>query len=114
MLIWSPLKNCLLINAVVGGRTTSMERIVIDLISFEKYRDRQVILNYYEEDDFLWRREGFHFTSIKVDHEQIIFKRKQGAVIVSLEEFPNVLKNHDFLNFYTFYDLNRRLEMYFP
>jgi len=97
-----------------GVRTTSMERIGIDLICFEEYRNRQVILNYYEEDDFLWRREGFHFTSIKVDHEQIIFKRKQGAFIVSLKEFPNVLKNHDFPNYYTFYALNSRLEMYFP
>jgi transposase len=97
-----------------GVRTTSMERIGIDLIFFEEYRNHQVILNYYAEDDFLSKREGFHFTSIKVDHNQIIFKRKQGAFIVSLEEFPSVSKNHDFPNYYTFYELNLRLEMYFP
>ena len=40
-----------------------MEIQMMDLAVFAGYHNRQVILNYYDDEDFLWKREGFHFNS---------------------------------------------------
>jgi hypothetical protein len=98
-----------------GIRGASMENPIVDLTCFEAYQNRQVILNYYEEEDLLWKREGFHFISIKVDNKLIIFNRKQGVFTFSAEEYPIVMKNNDFQHYYILFapKLGSRLEIYF-
>jgi hypothetical protein len=99
-----------------GVRVTSMENTIKDLTCFEDYRNRQVILNYYHEEDFLWKREGYHFISIKVEPTQFIFQQEQGIVTIPVEDYPTVTRNNDFQNYYIFSEpkLDVRLEMYFP
>ncbi|WP_257208911.1 hypothetical protein [Bacillus sp. AFS031507] len=42
-----------------------MEIQMKDVADFECYHNRQVILNYNNDEDFLWKRDGFHFDSIQ-------------------------------------------------
>lgn len=100
-----------------GVRVTSMENTIVNRTCFEQvYRNRQVILNYYQEKDLLWKREGFHFNTMKVEHNPIIFNRDQEVIIIPVEKYPTITKNKDFQNYYIFSEPKNsyRLEMYFP
>ncbi|MEH7393499.1 hypothetical protein [Bacillus sp. JJ1474] len=75
----------------------------------------QVILNYYEDDDFLWKREGFHFDSILVTNEQLIFKRKDGfKYTICLQEYPDFFINSAFQHYFTLRKTSGKLDIYFP
>ncbi|MFZ7944471.1 hypothetical protein [Neobacillus sp. 19] len=58
-----------------------MEKQLDDLSIFEEYRDRQVIINYYQEDDFLSKRDGFHFVSIQFAYGQLLFLKRMEILL---------------------------------
>ncbi|QCJ42455.1 hypothetical protein FAY30_11320 [Bacillus sp. S3] len=92
-----------------------MEKQLDDLSIFEEYRDRQVILNYYQDDDFLSKRDGFHFVSIQFADGQLLFFKNDGnSTAISLQEFQTRVINSDFQNYYVCRNGRDRLEIYFP
>ncbi|MBO0961121.1 hypothetical protein J1P26_15575 [Neobacillus sp. MM2021_6] len=93
-----------------------MEKQLTDLTIFEGYKNRQVILNYYQDDDYLWKRDGFHFASIQLANEKLLFLKKDGSTSqIALQEYKTMASNSDFQNYYVFhYDVHTRLEIYFP
>ncbi|GHH96893.1 hypothetical protein [Neobacillus kokaensis] len=92
-----------------------MEKQFNDLTIFEEYRNRQVVLNYYQDDDFLWKRDCFHFESIQVDIRKLIFFKKNGIIVeIPLMEYTSAVINNDFQNYYIFKNGTDRLEIYFP
>jgi ribosome maturation factor RimP len=98
-------------------KSQDMENPIEDLSIFSKYRNRQVVLNYYIEDDFLLKRDGFEFETIKVSNEQISFFKKGKEIFsVPLSDFSSATRNDEFQDFYIFRgaNLQKRLELYFP
>lgn len=92
-----------------------MEKQLSDFSCFAEYRNRQIVLNYYQDDDFLWKRDGFHFESVKLAEEKLIFLKKDGQVAaVHLGDFDEVVINTDFPNYYICRKYSDRLEIYFP
>lgn len=106
-----------MINAGVGGCAKSMEKTIEQLNIFEGYRNRQVILNYYQE-DFLWKRDGFEFCSLHVKNSELVFEkgRNQDPLTIPTHPYQKHVKNSQFPNYYIFYGKNPedRLEIYFP
>jgi len=100
---------------VRGVRVTSMEKQLRDLSILMDYQNRQVILNYYQDGDMLYKRDGFHFASVQLEEAFLVFtKRDKSKNIISLKEYPNYFINTDFQNYYTFQNGDNRLEIYFP
>ncbi|NHC41941.1 hypothetical protein G6549_18470 [Bacillus sp. MM2020_1] len=92
-----------------------MEKHMIDFAVFESYHNRQVILNYYDEEDFLWKRDGFHFQSIQLLNNQLLFSKKVGNnQTISLKNYDTVARNNDFQNYFILRKGEARLEIYFP
>ncbi|MEH7436615.1 hypothetical protein V7182_03890 [Neobacillus drentensis] len=92
-----------------------MEKQLSDLSIFESYRNRQVILNYYQDEDFLWKRDGFHFESIQFGSEQLLFLKENGSTIsVPIYEYKTAVINTQFPNFFILRNGEDRLEIYFP
>lgn len=94
-----------------------MENTIIDLTSLSQYQNRQVVLNYYHEDDFLWKRDGFEFDLLKADNSFITFaKNGKELLSISMMDFPIITKSQDFQDYYIFQDkyLSQRIELYFP
>lgn len=86
-----------------------------DVTVLTEYRNRQVVLNYYQDGDFLWKRDGFHFTVIELINGSLVFSKPDGkSVVISLKEFESTAICSDFQNYYIFRNGNNRLEMYFP
>ncbi|MEY2194478.1 hypothetical protein AB7942_17310 [Neobacillus sp. BF23-41] len=92
-----------------------MEIQMKDVADFECYHNRQVILNYYNDEDFLWKRDGFQFDSIQLLNEQLIFMKRDGNYItILLKKYDTCAKNIDFQNYYILNKGEDRLEIYFP
>jgi hypothetical protein len=92
-----------------------MEKKLEDLSVFEEYQNRQVILNYYQKDDFLWKRDGFYFQSIILTDDELIFSKENDSILtIPLKEYSNLTINSDFQNYYIFRSVSDRLEIYFP
>ncbi|MCL6570092.1 MAG: hypothetical protein K6T88_00215 [Bacillus sp. (in: Bacteria)] len=92
-----------------------MEKQMTNLSIFEDYRNRQVILNYYQEEDFLWKRDGFHVESIHVSLEYLVFTKSDGSQLtIALNDFSTAAINYDFQNYYVFRKEQERVEIYFP
>ncbi|MGG3564851.1 hypothetical protein ABES03_24945 [Neobacillus rhizosphaerae] len=92
-----------------------MEKQLSDLSIFESYCNRQVILNYYQDEDFLWKRDGFDFESIQFGSEQLLFlKGNDGTILVPIYEYKTAVINTQFPNFFIFRNGADRLEIYFP
>lgn len=92
-----------------------MEKQINDLSIFEGYQNRQVILKYYQDGDFLWKRDGFHFESIQLVDALLLFSKKdEGSSKISLKEYDTAAINSDFQNYYIFRNGGDRLEIYFP
>ena len=82
---------------------------------FEGYSNRQVVLNYYNEEDYLWKRDGFHFYSLQILNDQLIFLKKDGKFLtISLSYYENIVRNNDFQNYFLLWKDMERLEIYFP
>ena len=92
-----------------------MEIQMMDLAVFAGYHNRQVILNYYDDEDFLWKRDGFHFHSIQLLNNQLLFSKRDGNILtISLKNYDTVARNNDFQNYYLLRKGEARLEIYFP
>lgn len=79
-----------------------------------KYKDRQVVLNYYE-DDALAKREGFHFSTIEIVHNQLVFhKSETSQFVINLEGYAGFTVLPDFKDYYSVYNEQDRIEIYFP
>ncbi|MEH7251700.1 hypothetical protein V7111_06200 [Neobacillus niacini] len=92
-----------------------MEKQLNDTAIFANYQNRQVILNYYQDEDFLYKREVFHFLIIKVTDSTLTFLKKDNTFItIDLTEYPMVSMNADFQNYFILRNNLDKLEIYFP
>lgn len=92
-----------------------MEKRIENLEVLSEFCRGQVILNYYEMDDFLYKREGFHFDSIVVTDAELVFNRKDDLqYTISLKEYPAYFINSDFQHYFTLRSSSGKLDIYFP
>lgn len=92
-----------------------MEKKIKDKIILETYKDRQVVLNYYNNDGFLVKRDGFSFQSLKLwDHYLLFTKKGETYCRISIENYPDLFLDNQFPNFYVLRNKTDRLEIYFP
>jgi hypothetical protein len=92
-----------------------MEKQLNDLSTLTTYQNRQVILNYYQDDDLLYKRDGFNFLSIQLTDSTLLFLKKDGTIeAIDLKDYQYTCINTDFQNYYTFKNDFERLEIYFP
>lgn len=80
------------------------------------YKDRQVIVNYYEDDELLVK-DGFNFECIELKNNEIHFIKEGNTVFsISLDEFPHFKVLDDFKNFYSLSSIQGKDEyqIYFP
>ncbi|MDQ1146201.1 hypothetical protein QE429_003028 [Bacillus sp. SORGH_AS 510] len=93
-----------------------MENQLNDLSILTSYRNRQVILNYYQDEDFLWRRDGFHFESIQLENEQLMFSKPDGDNVftISLKKYGRAIRDTQFPNYFILLCCGERLGIYFP
>lgn len=93
-----------------------MEKQIKDLTILEGYYNQQVILNYYNVDDFLWKRDGFHFDSIQLINEKLLlFSKEDGHYLtIPLENYETIACNNEFQNYFILRNGEERLEIYFP
>ncbi|WNS73573.1 hypothetical protein RRV45_11625 [Bacillus sp. DTU_2020_1000418_1_SI_GHA_SEK_038] len=92
-----------------------MEKRIEQLGVLAEFQHCQVILNFYDEDDFLWKREGFHFDTIDVTDDHLIFSRKNDInYTIYLQEYPNYFINRAFQHYYTLRNQSCKLDIYFP
>lgn len=92
-----------------------MEKLIADVSILNKYQNRQVVVNYYIDDDFLEKREGFHFSEIHIIEMDIIFiKKNEDHYVITVEDFPFFTVNKDFQNYYILENGSSRIEIYFP
>lgn len=92
-----------------------MEKQLSNTAIFANYQHRQVILNYYQDEDFLYKRDGFHFQTIQVTDSALTFLKKDGTfTTINLNEYPLVSMNPDFQNYFILRNNLDKLEVYFP
>lgn len=95
--------------------TKSMEKQLKDLSALTNYQNRQVILNYYQDEDLLYQRDGFHFSSIQLTETALTFIKSDGiAITIELKTYPHSYINTAFQNYYTLKNNQNVLEIYFP
>lgn len=92
-----------------------MEKKLKDLYVLETFNNRQVVLNYYNDVDFLVKRDGFSFQSFKLSDGTLTFTKKDETCFkVTIENYPDVYIDNQFPNFYVLRNNTDRLEIYFP
>ena len=92
-----------------------MEKQLKDLSALTSYQNTQVILNYFQDEDLLYQRDGFHFVSIQLTETALIFiKSDEISITIELKDYPQVYINTDFPNYYTLKNNRNLLEIYFP
>lgn len=80
-----------------------------------KYQNRQVVVNWYDEDDFLFERDGFSFEEIKSQTDSLIFFRfNKKCFSIFLDESLTFSNSSDFANHYILHKGTKRVEIYFP
>lgn len=85
------------------------------LTKIKRYKNRQVVINCYDEEDSLIDRNGFHFDSIQTDNERVMFLKHDELIYsFSLIEFPESKIMNDFTDYYAFYNKHNRICIYFP
>ncbi|MEH7496874.1 hypothetical protein [Cytobacillus firmus] len=91
-----------------------MEKQMNDLTILCDYKNRQVILNYYYEDELI-SRDGTDFDSIYVHHGSIYFiKHKKQVLTINSRKYRNALIGEGFQNYYVMRRDEERLDIYFP
>ncbi|MFP7297159.1 hypothetical protein [Neobacillus niacini] len=91
-----------------------MEKQLKNLSVLSNYQNRQVILNYYQE-DMMVQRDGFHFQSIQVTGSHLTFSKTDGKLVkIELKNYPHAFINTDFQNYYTLRNKKSSLDIYFP
>lgn len=94
---------------------TGMEKQLNDLTFLSNYQNRQVILNYYQDEDMMVQRDGFHFQSIQVTESALIFTKIDGTLVkIDTKDYPHASINTDFQNYYTLRNHEDHLDIYFP
>ncbi|MDP4104812.1 MAG: hypothetical protein Q8935_07650 [Bacillota bacterium] len=92
-----------------------MEKKLKDLYVLDAFNNRQVVLNYYNDVDFLVKRDGFSFQSLKLSDGTLTFTKKDETCFkVTIENYPDVYVDNQFPNFYVLRNNTDRLEIYFP
>ncbi len=95
-------------------RFEGMEKQMKDLTILCDYKNRQVILNYYCEDELI-SRDGKDFDSIYVHHGSIYFiKHKKQVLTINSRKYQNALIGEGFQNYYVMRRDEERLDIYFP
>jgi hypothetical protein len=95
--------------------TAGMEKKLKDLNDLEAFKNRQVVLNYYIDIDFLVKRDGFSFHSLKLSDGLLTFTKKEKTCYrVRIDTYPEVYRDDQFPNFYILRNNTDRLEIYFP
>lgn len=90
-----------------------MEKQISDLDHIKIYQNRQVILNFYEE-ELLWKRDGFYFNSLEFKNGCLVFiKNNEVCYTLSLETLPIRNSCSDFEHYFIFRNERDRVEMYF-
>lgn len=82
--------------------------------AIQKYKQRQVVLNFYE-DDALANREGFSFDYIVVTETSVQFiQADQCRYAIDRKLFPSFQVLPDFKNYFSLTNDQSRIEIYFP
>ena len=94
----------------------SMEKQLDNLAVLTEYQNRQVILNYYCDEDYLYDRYGFNFKTIEVTLDALSFIKEDGSEQheILLKEYPETYINSDFQHYYTLRNGENRIDIYFP
>jgi hypothetical protein len=79
-----------------------------------KYKDRQTVINEYRDEE-LAKRSAFHFDTIKMNHNSILFVKECNTLLqIDLPSHSTIKKDSQFPNFYVLeWDLTV-IEVYFP
>jgi len=78
------------------------------------YKNRQVVLNKYE-DGLLLERDGFLFEELEISDEEIIFYKEEIAIkTISLIEYPLFIRLAEFSHYYAVTNHRIQLQLYFP
>lgn len=81
----------------------------------EQYHDRQIIMNYYDHEETLYKRDGLDFDNIKVTDTTIdIIKNESILLSIYLHDYLHLCINTEFQNYYTLKNTNSQLDIYFP
>ncbi|MEH6991696.1 hypothetical protein V7075_03190 [Neobacillus drentensis] len=92
-----------------------MEKQLNSLSALSNYQNRQVILNYYQDEDMMVKRDGFHFQSIQGTESAIIFTKIDGTLVkIDIKDYPHACINTDFQNYFTLRNHENHLDIYFP
>lgn len=85
-----------------------------DLTILCDYKNRQVILNYYYEDELI-SRDGTDFDSIYVHQGTVYFiKHKKQVLTINPRNYCQTLIGEEFQNYYIMRRDQDRLEIYIP
>ncbi|WP_169803647.1 hypothetical protein [Neobacillus niacini] len=92
-----------------------MEKQLNDYSILTNHQNRQVILNYYSEDEMLYQRDGFHFQTIQITKTALVFTKKDGTnYSIEKQHYPLAYIKTDFQNYYTLKNNQGWLDVYFP
>lgn len=84
------------------------------LHSLSNYHHRQVILNYYLQDELIGK-DGFQFDTIEIAAQNLtILKDEKPLVSIDTSEYPGISKSGTFPNFFVLENNRNRTELYFP
>jgi hypothetical protein len=84
------------------------------LSNLVKYKERQTIINEYQDEELVNRR-GFHFEAIIVKNNSILFMKDHTLLLqIDLPSHSTIRKDYQFPNYYvTEWDFTV-MEIYFP
>ncbi len=97
--------------------TEGMEKIITDLTIFDGYKDRQVVLNFYEDEDVLFQRDGFHFHSLEFlsESEELLFTKMDGSCCtITIKNYSDRYIDSQFPNYFVLRNGSERMDIYFP
>lgn len=87
-------------------------KVSIDIL--ESYHDRQVVINYYDDEELV-ERNGFSFSRIKLTEKEIAFCIPDGIDYrIPTTGYVRFQRNNQFPNYYELFYKNNRIEIYFP
>ncbi len=97
-----------------GGSITCIETVLNKLDSLKRFKNQQVIINFYEEEELI-QREGLFFDSLQIVGRQIQFIKGSTIVLsIPFGGYMNFSQRTEFKNYYSLEKGNKRVELYFP
>lgn len=92
-----------------------MENSIVKISLLKNYRNQQVIINKYQNEDELTQREGFVFKKVQLAGEMLSFIiNEHNSFTIQLVESAKLYKDESFQNFFVLENDTQRLEIYFP